>query len=385
MYFATGFNSIASFAQNIGALRAAGCDIIVDDVSYYEESPFQDGQDPGVVSNTNGGLITQAVKAVSASGGLYFSAAGNAGNLNDGTSGVWEGDFADGGPTADPLPSGSLHDFAPGQPYNTLTVDGLGIISLFWSDPLGGSNNDYDLFGMNADGSAVFASSTNIQDGTQDPYEATLSDPSNPRIVVVKLAGAAGRMLHLNTNWGQLQSATSGQMHGHSATSAPYSFGVAAASAADVYPGPFTTASVVERFSSDGPRRILLTANGTPITPGNLGAGGGQLLQKPDFTAADGVAVTGAGLFEGQFYGTSAAAANAAAIAALFKSAHPTWTQAQMKAGLLSSARDIEAPGVDRDSGVGILMALPPEPACTFTMAPSGASAGVSGGSGSWR
>ena len=32
-----------SFAENIRALRAAGCDIIVDDVVYFDESPFQDG------------------------------------------------------------------------------------------------------------------------------------------------------------------------------------------------------------------------------------------------------------------------------------------------------------------------------------------------------
>ena len=37
------------FAQNIRDLRTAGCDIIVDDVFYYAESPFQDGQTVGVV------------------------------------------------------------------------------------------------------------------------------------------------------------------------------------------------------------------------------------------------------------------------------------------------------------------------------------------------
>ena len=44
LYFATGFTSITSFADNIRALRVAGCDIIVDDVFYFVESPFQDGQ-----------------------------------------------------------------------------------------------------------------------------------------------------------------------------------------------------------------------------------------------------------------------------------------------------------------------------------------------------
>ena len=100
LYFASGLVSITSFADNIRALRAAGCDIIVDDLFYFVETPFQDGQAPGIISNSNGGVVIQAVKDVTASGALYFSSAGNSGNFNDGTAGAWEGDFADGGPTA---------------------------------------------------------------------------------------------------------------------------------------------------------------------------------------------------------------------------------------------------------------------------------------------
>jgi hypothetical protein len=159
LFFATAINDITSFAQNIRDLRAAGCDIIVDDVFYFTETPFQDGQAPGVVSNMNSGVVIQAVNDVTASGALYFSVAGYAGNLNDGTSGVWEGNFADGGPTGAPLPAGRLHNFG-GQNFNLLTVAIGGPITLHWSDPLGGSSNDYDLFLLNADGTAVVRSST---------------------------------------------------------------------------------------------------------------------------------------------------------------------------------------------------------------------------------
>jgi len=38
---------------------------------------------------------------VTAAGALYFSAAANSGNPNDGQSGTWEGDFADGGAVGD--------------------------------------------------------------------------------------------------------------------------------------------------------------------------------------------------------------------------------------------------------------------------------------------
>ena len=48
-------------AQNIRDLRAAGCDIIIDDISYgFDDGPFQDG------------LISQAVNDVSAAGALYL-------------------------------------------------------------------------------------------------------------------------------------------------------------------------------------------------------------------------------------------------------------------------------------------------------------------------
>ena len=128
------------------------------------------------------------------------------------------------------------------------------------------------------------------------------------------------------------------------------------------YPNPFSTANVVETFSSDGPRRVFFLGNGTAVTPGNFSSTGGAVLQKPDLTAADGAFVTGAGDFPGQFFGTSAAAPNAAAIMALIKSQNPGFTQTQLRSALFATALDIEAAGVDRDSGIGIVMAVPPQP-----------------------
>ena len=96
LYFATAFNGVASFAQNIKDLRAAGCDIIIDDVFYFDENPFVDGQTGAALSPSNGGLILQAVNDVTAAGALYFSSAGNEGNLDDGSAGAYESDFVDG-------------------------------------------------------------------------------------------------------------------------------------------------------------------------------------------------------------------------------------------------------------------------------------------------
>jgi len=347
LFFASAFVGITTFADNIRALRAAGCDIIVDDVFYFVETPFQEGQ--LATTNTNGGVVIQAVNDVAADGAMYFSSAGNSGNLNDGTAGVWEGDFVDGGAAG---PTARTHSFGA-QAFDVLTAAGI-VNNLYWSDPLGASSNDYDLFRLNAAGTAVLAASMNPQNGIQDPYEQVSAGAAGNRLVVVKVAGE-GRFLHLNSNRGRLSIATVGQTHGHSA--AANGFGVAATPAAGAFPQAFTSANVVEAFSSDGPRQVFYQASGAAHTPGNVSSTGGVIRQKPDITAADGVSVTGVGGFPSTFFGTSAAAPHAAAIAGLIKAANSALTPAQIRSILTSTAIDIEAPGVDRDSGAGIVMA----------------------------
>lgn len=365
LYFATAFISSTSFAQNIRDLRTAGCDIIVDDVSYFYETPFQNGQAGTVVSPTNGGVVVQAVNDVtvgSQAGALYFSSAANSGNKNDNTAGAWEGDFVDGGGTSAPIPTGNnVHNFGGGITQNALTVAGR--IILKWSDPLGASGNDYDLYILNSTGTTVNASSTNIQSGTQDPLEDAGNRAVGERVVIVKKAAAASRFLHLNTNRGVLSVSTNGTVYGHNAGLNTISVAATPSGPATFdgvrfgpFPNAHTTANVVEQFSSDGPRRIFFNADSSAITPGNVSSTGGQLLQKPDLTAADGSSTTTPGFIP--FFGTSAAAPHAAAIAALLKQGSPASTPTQIYNALTSSALDIETAGVDRDSGAGIIMPL---------------------------
>jgi len=357
LYFATGSSSEAGFANNIQQLYAAGCNIIVDDELYDDEPPFQDG------------IVAQAVNSVTANGVLYFSSANNAGNKDDGTSGTWEGDFVDGGQTPSPLEAGRIHNFASGINANTCLGSGPGgsqlRADLFWSDPLGASTNDYDLYVLNSSGTTVIASSLNTQNGSQDPYESVGTISNGELIVIVKFSGA-GRFLHLSTGRGLLSVSTQGSTRGHDC--ATNAFGVAAVNAYVPFPGspnpygsypnPFTggAANPVETFSSDGFRRVFFQANGTPITPGNFSSTGGAVRQKPDFTAADGVTTDVPGFVP--FYGTSAAAPHAAAIAALLKSYNTNLTALQIRMVLTNTALDIMSPGADRDSGAGIVMAL---------------------------
>jgi Subtilase family/Divergent InlB B-repeat domain len=347
LYFATRGTSEAQFASNIRNLRSAyGCDIIVDDILYDDESPFQDG------------IVAQAVNAVTATGAMYFSSGGNSGNKDDGTSGTWEGDFVKGGTAGTPVngKGGFIHSFGSAN-YDTISKtssDNLPTV-LFWADPLGASTNDYDLFVLNSAGTMVVDSSTTTQSGTQDPFEAVL--PTNPgEHIVVILTSGSSRFLHIDTERGQLAISTQGSTRGHDC--AINAFDVAATSANNSYPNPFTggAANPVETFSSDGPRRVFFQANGTPITAGNFSSSGGAVRQKPDITAADDVMTDIPGF--APFSGTSAAAPHAAAIAALLKSYNPSLTASQIRAIFTNTALDIMSAGVDRDSGAGIVMAL---------------------------
>jgi subtilisin-like proprotein convertase family protein len=342
LFFASAFLSEAQFAQNILDLRTAGCDIIVDDVGYFDESPLQDGP------------VAQAVNAIVADGGLYFSAAGNEGNKNDGTSGAWEGDFADAGPTGSSIPkAGRLHSFGANA-YNILT-EASGYATLFWADPAGASANDYDLYVLDASGQNVIGASTNIQSGRQDPFEIAQAFVTGSRLVVVKSATAAPRFLHLNTLRGTLEVSTSGTIQGHPAAAG--AFAVAATPATSLV-APFVggLSNPVETFSTDGNRRVFFQADGTAVTPGDFSSTGGSVRLKPDLTAADGVKTSVPGF--NPFFGTSAAAPHAAAIAAQIWSRNRTLTSQQVREALIGSAIDIEEAGADRDSGAGIVNAL---------------------------
>ncbi|MEO8012206.1 MAG: hypothetical protein ABI650_11220, partial [Dokdonella sp.] len=148
LYYATGFNSITDFANNIRALRGIaqsappngnltpGCDIIIDDLFYFIESGLHDGQP--APSDSNMAIVTQAVNDVTADGALYFSSAGNSGGLTQGTSGAWEGDFISGALPVVIEGAGDALAWDGSAVGNTLTVAGS-VVTLQWADPLNGS------------------------------------------------------------------------------------------------------------------------------------------------------------------------------------------------------------------------------------------------------
>lgn len=356
LFFATAVGGEAQMAQNILDLADAGCDIIVDDVLYLAEPVFQDG------------IIAQAVEEVTSRGVLYITSAGNSGNLNNGTSGVWEGDYV---ATTLPTPLDgmglSAHLFTPGTANlggsgnsNEITEQELNDAPLFtlqWADPFGASGNDYDFFLLDAALENILAMSTNTQNGNDIPVEFLLSggiDDSGNRLVVVKVSGD-DKFINVNTHRGFLEFATAGQIFGHPGAEGALTVG--AVNVATAGGGQFTggPSNPIEAFSSDGPRTIFFNPDGSPV--GLTEGTSTTVRQKPDISAADGVSTATPGF--NPFFGTSASAPHAAGISALYKELFPALSPDNAFDIFRSNALDIEDTGFDRDSGNGIIMMEP--------------------------
>ena len=197
--FATGNYSEVGFANNIVKLRTdANCDIIDDDLGYYDEPVFSDG------------IVSQAVDQVVTSTTLpgkkviYTSSAGNDGNngyrsayreLTDaevrakGHHGNLKLDVTDkNSPNyLDPaLTAGGWHNWNPNsgsEPATTLVVPGSSKfrynLFLQWDDLFDqddGITTDYNFLVFDADGNFLRAlSGTHNAFKTQEPFKHTLS------------------------------------------------------------------------------------------------------------------------------------------------------------------------------------------------------------------
>jgi Subtilase family len=369
--FATSYPDEVAMIKNIVAFSApipgnpgrTVCDIIVDDITFPTESPFQDGGD---------GTVSKAVMDAANSGILYFSSAGNNGNLQRHYSGTWEGDFSG---FVDPQSGLTANQFALGQitnPINFVTDGTVKIADqeafLWWNDPPGHAINDYILLIEDASGRPVGIGNTTIN-GNADPVQAATIPPDAKYLLIVQRPGSQNRFLHLQlTNGAKLGFATFGATSGHNASGAANAFSVGSVSAQN-RTTPFNNGDKVDAWSSDGPRQLFYAPDGKELTPGDLTHAGGKLLQKPDILAADCVNTDISGPPESfkPFCGTSAAAAQAAGIAALVKSRRPApaspfvgpLTPAEVRRALISTSLSIEGPGWHKTSGYGIVMPVP--------------------------
>jgi hypothetical protein len=361
--FATAYTGQAGFANNITRLRNAGANVIADDVTYLDEPMFQDG------------VIAQAVDASVAAGVPYFSAAGNEGRQS--YESTWRA-----GPSYDPgsiqsasgaLPflGGTALDFDPGSGVDPLQQFTLGAgqsitLSMQWDSPFfsvsggDGSPNDLDVYVLNADGSKVLAGSNDANTGG-DPVEAftftnTTGAAAKFNLMITKYGDGPDPGLVKYVNFDDpmqgLQFATnSGTVFGHANAA-----GALAVGAADYRNTPRfgVNPPTLEPYSSQGSTAILFDGAGNRITP--------VVRSHPDVVAPDGVDTTFFGSdtdADGlpNFYGTSAAAPNAAGVAALMLQARPGSTPLSVYSALKSTALDMGTPGYDSASGAGLIQA----------------------------
>ena len=263
------------------------------------------------------------------------------------------------------------------QIFEPLSAASSGVpVTLFWADPLGRAANDYDLYLFNAD-SNVVAFSQDVQDGNDDPYELLVTPRRGWCGSPSCSYRGADRYFQLSALRGRFKDSTDGlvarrRRASRAATRRPSTRSAPPrrrrspplpvrprAGRPDepdrAVPGAFTGQQLPERFTSDGPRRVFFNADGTPITPGNFSSTGGAVRQKPDITAADGVNTSVSGFRP--FFGTSAAAPHAAAIAGLVLSGNPGAETRRGARGVRGDGARPAPAGVDGRTGHGVIRA----------------------------
>ncbi len=364
LLFRTAFAGAVDFANGIGELVVAGADVIVDDIGYLDQPFFQDG------------IIAQAASDASSSGVAYFSSAGNSGEFsyesgfnagNTYTSGFFPGGFF----------GGVAHQFdgAGDELQEFVLESGERIrLSFQWNDPFAtaggsGATRDLDIYILNAQGTEVVASSANLNVGgdaveiiefVNDTEETTAYN-----IMIVHNTNVDGDQEHptiikyidFETQAEYKEYTTdSPTVFGH-----PNATGVAGVGAANYLDTPEfgQNPPLVEDFSGLGGIPIYFDKDGELLeTP--------EIREQPLFVAPDGGDTTFFGAEDTDnsgfpnFFGTSAAAPHAAAVAALMlesAGSGTSLTPQQIYDALTSTAIDMEGEGFDFKTGFGLINA----------------------------
>ena len=368
LYYYSAFNGDADFAAGIRALADAGCKVIVDDISYFNEPYFQDG------------IIAQAVDyAVNVKGANYFSSAANSSDQS------YEAPYK--ASTFQPFGAGNpetAHNFGTAaNPIYYLPINGSARPVVFqWDEPFlaagngsPGSASDLNIYILTYNSTTmtytVVAQSTTNNIGS-DPIETfgfANVNLANRYILITKKTGPDPTRIKVignrNITWTLTPSTIAGIRAGTCIGHANAAGAIACGAASyDKTPAFGVAPPQIESYSSKG---------GTPIlfTPAGVRLASPDDRRKPEIVAPDNANtsffVSGYDYEpdgKPNFPGTSAAAPHAAAVAALMRQGNPTLTPAAVKTALINSCVDMDDPnttgfdtGFDYRTGAGLIRA----------------------------
>ncbi|MCU0959158.1 MAG: S8 family serine peptidase, partial [Pirellulaceae bacterium] len=340
--FASGIGGDAAMAAAINALVGYGATIVVDDLNGLTTEPFFED-----------GLAAQAVTAAVASGVTYFSSAGNRGTSGYEAPLNLQSYNTDPFPNIPTLNAGKYHDWNGSNDLTQTITLGTGITTIVfqYDEPFGGVVSDFDVFLLNGAGTQILDAAIEFNPATGEPreiltYNNTTGAPITAQMVIQEFGGnTATRFKWIGFNdpvvgehLGVAGALNNPHNPGHNGT----------ADAISVAAAWWQTPLTIQSYSSRGPVTRSLDTAGNPIPL--------QIINKPVLTAVDGTSTSVPGF--ASFFGTSAAAPNAAAVAALVKSFDLTLAPPDLRNTLIASAIDIAPAGFDLASGAGLIQTV---------------------------
>ena len=353
LLFADAGASQIEMANHVRALRDAGAQVIVDDITYFDETMYQDG------------YLAAAVDEVVGEGITYLSSAGN---MNLTVGGRSAGSYETQAFRPAPCPSTigadfSCHDFDPGAGVtakNVVTVPSRGslVLDMSWNEAMYGVDTDLDVFLLDdATGEVLDAGAADsVRNGRPVEWAgfqnyanaarkvrivvANYGKTGTPRFKVVLAASSLGSVQWSTPAGGDVMGPT---LFGH------------AGSPSNIAVGAVTTAAspAVEPFSSRGPSTLCWEpSHGSEPSAAIPGC----TTKTIDVLGTDGVSTTVTGF--DPFYGTSAAAPHVAAVAALMVQHAPCATPGDIRAALQAGAvpnGSVDAAGSGRTDALAAL------------------------------